>query len=91
MKKSDDSKILKHIALVLFVVVTIYCGVCAGRKYGISAGTRIYSIPESNASVTSELPAGNRVQIISQTENWYQLRFGETEGWCRKEEIFLIL
>ena len=89
-KKRHGLVLLSGVALVLFVVVTIYCGVCAGRKYGISAGTRVYSIPESNASVTSELPAGNRVQIISETQNWYQMRFGETEGWILKDTVFEI-
>ena len=75
------------VVLVLVLVASIYCGVCADKRYGISTGSKVYSIPESNAAVTSELPAGNRVQIISQTENWYLLRFGETEGWCKKEDI----
>ena len=90
-KKRHGLVLISGVALVLFVVVTIYCGVCAGRKYGISAGTRVYSIPESNAAITSELPAGNRIQIISETQDWYQMRFGETEGWCKKEDVYLIL
>ena len=90
-KKRHGLDLLLGVLLVLVLVAAIYCGVCTSRKYGISGGSKVYSIPEENAAITSELPAGNRVQIISQTENWYQLRFGETEGWCRKEELFLIL
>ena len=89
-KKRHGLVLLSGVALVLFLVVTIYCGVCAHRKYGISAGTKVYSIPESNAAVTSELPAGNRVQIISETQSWYQIRFGETEGWILKDRVFVI-
>ena len=86
-KKKHGMILICGVVLVLLLVGTIYCGVCTNRKYGISLGSRVYSIPESNAAITSELPAGNRVQIISQTENWYLLRFGETEGWCKKENI----
>ena len=89
-KKKHGIDLLCGVVLVLVLVAAIYCGVCAGKRYGISTGSKVYSIPESNAAVTSELPAGNRVQIISQTENWYLLRFGETEGWCKKEDIALI-
>ena len=89
-KRMHGLNMLLGVALVLVLVATIYCSVCAGKKYGISTGSKVYSIPESNAAITSELPAGNRVQIISQTENWYLLRFGETEGWCKKEDICLI-
>lgn len=89
-KKRHGLDLLLGVFLVLMLVTAIYCGVCAGRKYGISAGSKVYSIPESNAAITSELPAGNRVQIISQTDAWYQLRFGETEGWCRKDDIFIL-
>lgn len=89
-KKKNGMVLLSGVVLVLLLVAAIYCGVCANRKYGISLGSKVFSIPESNAAITSELPAGNRVQIISQTENWYLLKFGETEGWCKKEEIELI-
>ena len=89
-KKMHGLDLLAGVALVLVLVAVIYCGVSAGRKYGISTGCKVYSIPESKAAITSELPAGNRVQILSQTENWYQLRFGQTEGWCHKDEIFEI-
>ena len=89
-KKKHGIDLLCGVVLVFVLVAAIYCGVCAGKRYGISTGSKVYSIPESNAAVTSELPAGNRVQIISQTENWYLLRFGETEGWCKKEDIALI-
>ena len=89
-KKRHGLDLLLGVLLVLVLVIVIYCGVCSGRKYGISAGSKVYSIPESNAAITSELPAGNRVQIISQTDAWYQLRFGETEGWCRKDDIFIL-
>ena len=89
-KKRHGLLLLSGVVLVLFLVITIYCGVCANQKYGISAGTKVYSIPEANASVTSELPAGNRVQIISETQSWYQMRFGETEGWILKDTVFVI-
>ena len=89
-KKRQGMVLLLGVVFVLALVLTIYCGVLSKRKYGISAGSKVYSIPESKAAITSELPAGNRVQIISQTENWYQLRFGETEGWTQKDAVFEI-
>ena len=89
-KKKRGLNMLFAVVLVLILVLTIYCGVCAGKSYGISTGTKVYSIPESNAAISSELPAGNRVQIVSQTENWYLLKFGEIEGWCKKEDIAVI-
>lgn len=89
-KKRHGLNLLCGVALVLVLVAAIYCGVCSGKKYGISIGCKLYSIPEAKASITSELPAGNRVQIISQTENWYQLRFGQSEGWCQKDEIIIL-
>ena len=89
-KKRHGINLLLGVLLVLVLVAVIYCGVCSSRKYAVSGGSKLYSIPESNASITSELPAGNRVRILSQTQEWYQVRFGETEGWCHKDEIFEI-
>ena len=89
-KKRHGLDLLLGVLLVLVLVAAIYCGVCTSRKYAVSGGSKLYSIPESNASITSELPAGNRVRILSQTQEWYQVRFGETEGWCHKAELFVI-
>ena len=51
---------------------------------------KIFSIPELYASVKSEIPAGNRVQILYESGEWYYLRFGETEGWCKKDSIIIL-
>ena len=48
-----------------------------------------HSLPAS-ASIKSELPAGNRVQLLEQSGEWYLLRFGETEGWCEKGSVAVI-
>ena len=89
-KKKILFNMIIGIALVCMVVLFIYSTVCAGRKYGISMGGQICSIPEASASIKSGLPAGNRVQIIEESGDWYLLRFGETEGWCIKDDIIIL-
>lgn len=90
LKKRKNLNLLLGIMLVCLLVSFIYCGVLSGRKYGISTGGRICSIPEESASIKSQLPAGNRVQLLKQSGDWWLLRFGETEGWCKKENIEVI-
>ena len=89
-KKRSGLNLICGIALVCMLVLLIYTLVCANRKFGISIGGRICSIPEASASIKSELPAGNRVQLLDESGDWYLLRFGETEGWCVKENIVII-
>ncbi len=89
-KKRAGLNIITGIALVCTLVLVIYCSVCGGRKYAVSTGGQICSIPEASASIKSELPAGNRVQLLEQSGEWYLLRFGETEGWCEKGSVAVI-
>ena len=78
------------IVMLFCLILAIYTIVLGSKKYGITSGSQIYSIPEANAGVKSELPCGNRLQIISKSGNWYFVRFGQTEGWCPVESIILI-
>lgn len=90
IKKQNGQGLVCGIALIGMLCLLIYCAVCAGKKYGVSAGGEIFSIPEESASIKSELPAGNRVQLLDKSGTWYHLRFGETEGWTQKETVFEI-
>ena len=89
-RKNNAAAVGLAIVLICSFILFIYTFVVGTKKYGITTGSQVYSIPEYNAGVKSELPCGNRVQIISQAGNWYFIRFGETEGWCLKEEILSI-
>ena len=89
-KKKTRLSLLFGTVLLLMLIVSIYCVVCSKRKFGISTGGQICSIPEKSASIKSALPAGNRIQILDESGEWYLLRFGETEGWCVKETVELI-
>ena len=89
-RRNNAASVGLGIVLICSLSLFIYTLVLGTKKYGITTGSQVYSIPESNAGVKSELPCGNRVQIISQSGDWYFIRFGETEGWCLKDGIILI-
>lgn len=75
---------------ILTLVLFIYSVVVGSKEYAVSTGTELYSIPEASAGVKSELPPGNRVQILSKSEDWIQIRFGETEAWCNSDKLIFI-
>ena len=89
-RKNNAAAVGFGIVLICSLNLFIYTLVLGTKKYGITTGSQVYSIPEANAGVKSELPCGNRVQIISQSGNWYFIRFGQTEGWCLKDGIIII-
>jgi hypothetical protein len=89
-KKRSIINIGIGIALVCMIVLVIYCAVCGKRKFAVSTGGQLCSIPEASASIKSELPVCNSVQVLDESGDWYLLRFGETEGWCTKESIIII-
>ena len=89
-RKRKGLSIICGAGVVCALVLFIYCAAMRARKFGESTGAQIFSIPEMSASVKSEIPAGNRVQILSESGEWYYLRFGETEGWCKKDSIIIL-
>ena len=89
-KKRSGLNLILGIVLVCELTITIYTIVLGSKKYGISSGGQICSIPEASASIKSELPAGNRVQLLDESGDWYLVRFGETEGWCMKNEVIIL-
>ncbi len=89
-KKHKIRTLIFSALLLCSIAVIIYCGVRRSEKYGISAGTRIYSIPQENAESVSELTQGTRVRILEQTGHWYYVEVGESGGWCNSENICII-
>ena len=84
-------RMLLFIVLLIFSTgVLVFCIAKSNERYGITAGCKIYSIPQENAESISEVSAGNRVRILESTEKWYYLEVGETGGWCEAENIYLI-
>ena len=78
------------ILLILGIAVFIYCAVRRSERYGISTGSKIYSIPQESAESVSEVSSGTRVRILERTEKWYYIELGETGGWCAADNIFVI-
>lgn len=88
--KKHNLCIAAGVGLICSLVIFIYTCVMTNRKFGVAGECTLYSIPENSASVKSELPAGNRVQIISESDGWVYVRFGETEGWCQKDCVIIL-
>lgn len=88
--KKNNLCIADGVLIVCALVFLIYSCVMADKKFGVAGECTVYSIPEESAGVKTNLPAGNRVQVISQSDGWYYIRTGETEGWCPCDSIVVI-
>ncbi len=89
-KKHRIRTLLFVVLLIMGTAILIYCAVRRSERYGISAGCKIYSIPQENAESVFEVASGNRVRILERTEKWYYIEVGETGGWCTADSIFII-
>ncbi len=89
-KKHKIRSLIFSAQLLCFATIIIYCGVRRSEKYGISTGTKIYSIPQENAESATELVQGRRVRILEKTGHWYYVEVGESGGWCNSENICII-
>ena len=57
--------------------------------FGISLGCKLFSIPEMGAKEVSYISSGNAVIIKEFTGDWLFVKFGESEGWCKKDEVIV--
>ena len=81
---------LSSAALFFGLIFFIFVSVQKVKKYGISTGCKISSIPEENAKAESSIGAGNRVQITEDAGQWIYIQLGETGGWCKRDEVIFI-
>lgn len=57
--------------------------------FGISTGSKLFSIPEEGLSEVSYIESGNTVEIKEVAGSWLYVCFGSTEGWCKKDEVIV--
>ena len=81
---------LSSAVLFFGLIFFIFVSVQKTRKYGISTGCKISSIPEETAKAESNIGAGNRVLITEDAGEWIYIQLGETGGWCKRNEVIFI-
>lgn len=89
-QKRPGAYVFSAAFLITSIAFFVFATIKANEKYAVSKGCRISTIPETSAEVKSVIPAGNRVQIVEETDEWYYILLGENGGWCKKEEVILI-
>lgn len=90
IKKRMIYSILTGTILVFLIFSLVYSVVKVHKKYAISKGCTIQSIPEVKVESKSELPAGSRITITEKSSGWIYVELGETCGWCHEDEVILI-
>jgi len=86
-KKNFLAAILSSGMMIFFSVFFIFMVIQANKKFAISKGCTITSIPEANAKSNYTIGAGNRVQILERSGNWVYIQLGESGGWCTIDDI----
>ena len=89
-KKMVLQACISSAALFFGLIFFIFVSVQMVKKYGISTGCKISSIPEKNAKAESSIGAGNRVLITEDAGEWIYIQLGETGGWCKRNEVIFI-
>ena len=83
-KRTQRMRLEEELGITPWLKQRLYLG-----DYGISTGCRIFSIPEEGAAETAFIAGGNSLKIKESTDGWLLVRFGETEGWCKKDEVIV--
>lgn len=89
-RRRPVAQIFVSIFLICAIVLFIFSSIRISQKFAILKNGIIYSIPEENASSTSELSPATRVRILKQTENWSYIEIGETGGWIKNDKLCFI-
>ncbi len=83
-------QLASFILLGVSTAVFIYTAHLRVKKYAVSAGAVIYSIPEENAKVSSNIPEGNRMLVKAVSKPWVFIQTEQISGWCKEDSIIYI-
>ena len=89
-KKKNTWTLITVVLITLSLTFLIYSSIKVSKKYAISKGATIYSIPETNASSISEIAPGNRIELLETVGDWYFVELGTISGWCNKYDVIKI-
>lgn len=62
-----------------------------GKNIGIviTESLNIRSSPSINAKIIGKLHANNEVTIISEVSDWFEISYGQTNGWINKQYVHI--
>lgn len=89
-KKKNTPVVVLVVVLICSLTFLIVSSIKVSKKYAISKGATIYSIPEANASSISEIAPGNRIELLETIGDWYFVELGTISGWCNKYDVIRI-
>lgn len=87
LKRKNVLILIFTVFIVISSIGTIYSLSQNSKKYGISAGCTLKSIPEDSATEIGSISIGNRVKILEKAGNWCFVELGTINGWAKSEEV----
>lgn len=78
------------IFIVFFLIMLIIIGVYKvqlNKDYALVLHGEILSIPEETSSVNINLNPGFRVEVKGETKDWIYIKYGNSSGWIKRENL----
>ena len=87
----------KKIQMIIFIVFSIIMLIIVGvykvqlnKDYALVLYGEVLSIPEESSSVNINLNSGFRVEIKGETKDWIFIKYANSSGWIKRENLLFL-
>ncbi len=77
------------IAFILLLVTTVY-KIQLNKTFALILQGEVLSIPEESSSVNIKLNSGYRVEVKGETKTWVFIKFENSSGWIKRENLLFL-
>ena len=89
LKKKTKMIIFMIIAVTLLILVGIY-KIQLNKDFALILQGEVLSIPEETSSLNISLNSGFRVEIKGETKDWIFIKYGNSTGWIKRENLLFL-
>ena len=89
LKKKTKMIIFMIIAVILLILVGIY-KIQLNKDFALILQGEVLSIPEETSSLNISLNSGFRVEVKGETKDWIFIKYGNSTGWIKRENLLFL-
>lgn len=89
LRKKITMLIFVLISVSLLIVTTVY-KIQLDKDYALILQGEVLSIPEESSSLNIKLNSGYRVEIKGETKDWIFIKYENSTGWIKRENLLFL-
>lgn len=89
LHKKTQLIIFITLSIIMFCVVGVF-KIQLEKDYALILHGEILSIPEETSSLNINLNSGFRVEVKGETKDWIFIKYGNSTGWIKRENLLFL-